>query len=64
MTTKVVYLADVFVDGEPRTAGEEYEENDDVAKGMISLRRAKAVEVEEAAKPARKAKAAAEGAAE
>ena len=56
MTTKIKYLADVFVEGEPRSAGEEYDEADDIAKQMITLRRAEAVEVAEAAaKPARKA---------
>lgn len=53
MTTKIKYLADVFVEGEPRSAGEEYDETDDIAKQMITLRRAEAVEVAEvAAKPA------------
>ena len=52
MTTKIKYLADVFVEGEPRTAGEAYDEADDIAKQMITLRRAEAVEAEEAAKPA------------
>lgn len=56
MTTKIKYLADVFVEGAPRTAGEEYDEADDVAKQMITLRRAAPVEeTEAAAKPARKA---------
>lgn len=56
MTTKIKYLADVFVEGEPRTAGEIYEEAADTAAQMIRLRRAEAVEVAEAAaKPARKA---------
>ena len=31
MTTKIKYLADVFVEGEPRTAGEAYDEADDIA---------------------------------
>lgn len=53
MTTKIKYLADVFVEGEPRTAGEEYDESDEIATQMIRLRRAEAVEVAEAAaKPA------------
>lgn len=53
MTTKIKYLADVFVEGAPRTAGEEYDEADDVAKQMITLRRAAPVEeTEAAAKPA------------
>lgn len=53
MTTKIKYLADVFVEGEPRTAGEIYEESADTAAQMIRLRRAEAVEVAEtAAKPA------------
>lgn len=52
MTTKIKYLADVFVEGELRTAGEAYDEADDIAKQMITLRRAEAVEAAEAAKPA------------
>ncbi len=58
MTTKIEYLADVFVEGEPRTAGVQYDEADDVAKQMITLRRAVAVVGEAPEKAAKPAKAA------
>jgi hypothetical protein len=52
---KVKYLADVFVEGEPRTAGESYDEHPDTAAQMVRLRRAEVV-AGESAKPAKKAK--------